>query len=940
MTRGQTELLLLSLLWTCFAAAQGPGGPGGQGGPPPPEQVMERFDRNGDGKLSRQEAPPPMQRDFDRLDADGDGFVTLAELQQRRGGQGGQRGPGGPGGQGPMGQPGDAQQNGPQQGGGETSGLVMATSQAAPGYTLFAPMIGTSTYLIDNGGKLIHEWPSTYRGGMAAFLLPDGSLLRSGIAGGRRQQGQTQGQPSGGILQRVAPDGTVLWEATLQTDAFEQHHDFEPLPDGNLLVLVRERKSAQEVTAAGGNANASRTGTFWSEGLLELKPVGQDGYEVVWEWHAWDHLTNERNRPERLNLSYAPRLQDDILHANSVRYLPERDLILVSSRTFSEVWILDHSTSSEQARGSVGGTFGRGGDLLYRFGNPAAWGGTGEATMIGQHDARFVGDPLAGGTITVFNNGVVGPGSQGDQRSSVIEFRPDDFATRTGTGGEVVWHYDGGEDSFFADHISGAQRMPNGNTLVCVGTEGKLFEVTSAGRKVWEFVVPSSGGQPGQGRGGRGPNQGAQRGFGGPGGQGGPGGPGSGPPGAASGTEVFRALRYAPDYPGLSPYLTARQAPVKLPDGLTYPIVDTNQTACYGAEGGTIAAPGPADALFGQDAQHHGYGPSYTVNGDGTVTDNVTGLIWQAVVDLDHKVSFAEAVAGAKTLRLGGYDDWRLPTIKELYSLMDFSGGMAQKLPRPYLDAAVFDFRFGTGEPGERTIDAQYWSATEYLATTMGGNATVFGVNFADGRIKGYPKDVHGRVFTAFARYVRGNPQYGQSDFQDLGDGTVLDRASGLMWAKADAETAMDWPTALQYAANSALAGHTDWRLPNAKELQSIVDYGRCPKAADPARRGPAIDPIFTMHDPAAYAWTSTTHLDGRPETGGDRAVYVCFGPSLGKLQGPNGQGDSGWIDVHGAGAQRSDPKTGDPTEYAAGFGPQGDDIRILNSVRLVRDAD
>lgn len=406
----------------------------------------------------------------------------------------------------------------------------------------------------------------------------------------------------------------------------------------------------------------------------------------------------------------------------------------------------------------------------------------------------------------------------------------------------------------------------------------------------------------------------------------------------SSGAEVFRATRYAPDYPGLRPYLT-KTAAARLPEGLSYPIVDTGQEQCYSAEGGVIAPPVKGAALFGQDAQHQGYGPSYTVNVDGTVTDDVTGLMWQQAVDLDRKVTFDEAVAGAKAFRLAGHDDWRLPTIKELYSLIDFSGGMAKTLPSPYLDAAVFDFRFGTGEPGERTIDAQYWSSTEYLATTMGGNATVFGVNFADGRIKGYPKAVRGRVFTAFVRYVRGNPAYGINDFQDLGDGTVLDRASGLMWAQADSEAALDWPAALRYAAEARLAGHSDWRVPNAKELQSIVDYTRCPQAADPARRGPAIEPVFTTHDPAAYAWTSTTHLDGRPEAAGERACYLCFGPALGRLQGPDGRGNSGWIDVHGAGAQRSDPKTGDPAAYTDGAGPQGDDVRILNRVRLVRDA-
>jgi len=324
-------------------------------------------------------------------------------------------------------------------------------------------------------------------------------------------------------------------------------------------------------------------------------------------------------------------------------------------------------------------------------------------------------------------------------------------------------------------------------------------------------------------------------------------------------------------------------------------------------------------------------------NGDGTVSDLNTGLMWVQTPDLESKVMFEAAKAGAAACRVGGYTDWRLPTIKELYSLIDFSGGMGYRPPKPYLDTNHFDFVYGDPRKGERDIDAQCWSATEYLGTTMNGDATVFGVNFADGRIKGYPRGRTPRgVNRQFVRYVRGNPAYGVNDFVDNGDGTVSDRATGLMWQKADSGRGMDWEDALAYAERLDLAGHSDWRLPNAKELQSIVDYSRAPDAPEPANRGPAIDPVFNITDPESYFWTSTTHLETPGRRFGAQAVYVCFGRAMGWM-GPPGGRQKQLINVHGAGAQRSDPKTGDPAQFPLGHGPQGDDVRINNFVRCVR---
>jgi len=363
------------------------------------------------------------------------------------------------------------------------------------------------------------------------------------------------------------------------------------------------------------------------------------------------------------------------------------------------------------------------------------------------------------------------------------------------------------------------------------------------------------------------------------------------------------------------------------PGAGTYVVVDTAQTSCYD-DTGRVVSPGPGQPFYGQDAQFRGPRPAYRDNGNGTVTDLNTGLMWQK--DPGDKVTWAQAVAGAATCRTGGYSDWRLPTIKQLYSLIEFSGvsGFSAADSKPYLDTRYFDFQYGNTNAGERLIDAQYWSSTEYVGTTMNGIPTAFGVNFADGRIKGYGKRFPwGGVMYEFVRYVRGNPSYGVNQFVGNHDGTVTDNATGLMWEQADSGRALNWEQALAYAQSLRLAGYSDWRLPNAKELQSIVDYTRAPTVTGSA----AIDTrFFQVTDDESWYWTSTTHLDGPPDRRGSAAVYICFGRAFGCMGGE-------WLDVHGAGAQRGDPKSGDPAWYPYGRGPQGDQIRIYNYVRAVR---
>ena len=365
-----------------------------------------------------------------------------------------------------------------------------------------------------------------------------------------------------------------------------------------------------------------------------------------------------------------------------------------------------------------------------------------------------------------------------------------------------------------------------------------------------------------------------------------------------------------------------------------YSIVDTKVTDFY-SDNAIITTPAEGEAYYGQDASYTGNEPSYTDNGDGTITDNVTGLMWER--DMGTKLSFEEAFSKAEASDLGGHSDWRVPTIKELYSLILFTGQVKGATAiAMFIDTDYFTQPLGNTSIGDREIDGQTWTSTEYVGRTMNSDETVFGVNFIDGRIKGYPKykPRTGAANTMYFRMVRENTAYGKNEFVDNEDGTVSDKATGLMWQQADDGLARNWQESLAYAEGLELATYTDWRLPNAKELQSIVDYSRSPQTSN----SPAIDPVFETSEIAdpdgntgqyPFFWTGTSHLDGaNPYASG---VYLAFGEGLGQMNG-------NLMDVHGAGCQRSDPKSGVKSSYPQFWGPQGDVRYVYNYVRCVRD--
>jgi hypothetical protein len=388
----------------------------------------------------------------------------------------------------------------------------------------------------------------------------------------------------------------------------------------------------------------------------------------------------------------------------------------------------------------------------------------------------------------------------------------------------------------------------------------------------------------------------------------------------------------------------------------TYNIVDTNQSLCYDSTSGLENS----CSNNGYDADYIGNQPSYTLSSSkNIVTDNITSLMWTkssdidgdgVTTDVDDKRSYDDAVSYCSSLSLDGYSDWRLPDIKTLYSLILFTGEDPSSYTGTDTSALVtfldgnFDRAFGDQDAGQRVIDGQYASTTKYVSTTMNGDETMFGVNFIDGRIKGYPVQMRGEANEFYVLCTRGEEDYGKNDFVDNNDGTITDNATALMWEQDDIKST-DFDDAVQICETSTTAGYENWRLPNVKELQSIVDYSRSPDTTSSA----AIDEVFNATSFSneddetdwGYYWSSTTHVNYSGN--GVAGSYVSFGRALGNVNGSI-------LDVHGAGAQRSNPKLSESSDGAqAGIdasdsstyyykGPQGDVLRIDNMIRCVRD--
>jgi len=399
---------------------------------------------------------------------------------------------------------------------------------------LFSPIATTSVYLMSLDGQALHEWNTDDPPGYSVYLLPNGNLLRANSLPDRPLSA-LQGS-NGGRVEMLDWDGNVVWRFDYATTAGQQHHDVYWMPtSGHILMVAWEARTAAEALAAGRRAETIPAEGLWVDKIVEVDPPTN---QIVWEWRVWDHLIPPGSAP-----SDHPALVDpnfvapgtpgvDWTHANAVVYNAALDQVMLSVRNFSEIWTIDHSTTTAEAAGHTGGRLGRGGDLVYRWGNPRAYGRDDLAQQLfGQHNPGWIATGLSGaGHILVFNNGDV----HARPYSTVVELEPPvgadgsyayDPLTAWGPSAPS-WQYSP-PTTFFASIISGAQRLPSGNTLVTDGPAGRFFEVTPDGQTVWSYVVTDTAG--------------------------------------GTGYLVFRAVRYEPGYAGLMGRTLTAQGPLKIP---------------------------------------------------------------------------------------------------------------------------------------------------------------------------------------------------------------------------------------------------------------------------------------------------------------------------------------------------------------------------------------
>jgi len=416
-------------------------------------------------------------------------------------------------------------------------GLTITSDGLAEGYVLFAVPNSASVYLINRKGEVVHEWKGNY-GVLNAYLQDDGSLVQNAsdpdfpvfAAGGEC-----------GRLQKITWDSKILWDFEYADEHAHVHHDFNVMPNGHILAIAWEAKTAQEVLAAGRNPKLIPKAGLWPDKIIEIEPIDETHGKIVWEWHIWDHLIqdydnkkanygNPTDHPELMDINTGDTLPaqiskdsmailkkqgrawrnqtpenmgSDIYHVNAIKYNAELDQIAFSSPHLSEVFIIDHSTTTKEAAGHKGGRWGKGGDFLYRWGNPQNYrrGDSTTRELYGQHDIRWIEKGKPGeGHLMVFNNDIHYRDSM--NYSMIYEFVPPtdekgNYVIEKGKpyGPEKpVWSYMAPDTiSFWSSFISGAQRMNNGNTFINEGAKGRFFEVTKDGKIVWEYLDPYRG---------------------------------------------------------------------------------------------------------------------------------------------------------------------------------------------------------------------------------------------------------------------------------------------------------------------------------------------------------------------------------------------------------------------------------------------------------------
>jgi len=388
-----------------------------------------------------------------------------------------------------------------------TVGVITNETEAYDGLTLFTPVRSTETYLINNCGELINQWSSTVTAGNSVYLLENGNLLRAGkVANTDITFGGV-----GGKVELYDWNGNLLWEYTYSSSTVSQHHDVFPLPNGNILMLAVTTMDMNEAIEAGRDPSKLTENKLFNEQILELEPVGSNQANIVWEWNIKDHLVQDfdatksnfgviADNPQLLDINFLNLSTSNAnwLHINSIQYNETLDQIVLSSRNLSEIFIIDHSTTTAEAASNTGGTYGKGGDFLYRWGNPESHdkGTSADKTLDSQHYPHWIPDGLNdAGKLMIYNNG------NSTSASSVDIIAPTTsapgvyvFDSTNGFGPTTAeWQYMASPATdFFSAILSSGQRLPNGNTLICDGDSGYFFEITPSNNIVWEYINPDT----------------------------------------------------------------------------------------------------------------------------------------------------------------------------------------------------------------------------------------------------------------------------------------------------------------------------------------------------------------------------------------------------------------------------------------------------------------
>ena len=386
-----------------------------------------------------------------------------------------------------------------------TIGLIEhAAGSQDDGYILFAPLSGTTTYLIDKCGKKVRSWSSTAGPGMGSYLLPDGNMLRPA----KTTNAAFPIGGAGGRIQKFDLAGNLTWNYLISDSTKMQHHDIKALPNGNVLVIAYEKWTDTQAVAMGRNP-LEVPPTLLTEQILEIEPIGLTGGNIVWEWHLWDHLAQDFDatkpnflpinvNPQLLNFNYRTSAANpDWIHLNSIDYNATLEQILVSGRDLDEIWIINHSTTTAEAAGHTGGQANSGDDFLYRWGNSEAYNVPGAGQLFGQHNAHWIDTVLPHqGQIMIFNNGagrpmgnystveIIDPPRTGFTYKAILPYLPA-LPTTVYNAGNI--------HQFFSSKTSGAQELSNGNLLVSDGPDGTMFEVDTAENVVWKYINPTSG---------------------------------------------------------------------------------------------------------------------------------------------------------------------------------------------------------------------------------------------------------------------------------------------------------------------------------------------------------------------------------------------------------------------------------------------------------------